>query len=760
MSPQDVQTLEDPKQESEAPEAPEYRVLDANAGRGIYNQLRTDHDTLDRNLGLMRGLLDGNPPVAPQKLKQKNQEDRTNVNYREMEGIVTNYLSAYHDLLNATRKLVDVELMVSNLDPDLKYQWECIIAEEMSTTMKQWKSFAIEMMLHQLEMVFSGMGPIHFDHPTNWHFTACARASVWIQPGTKLGGENMDYLVIKDTMAVTELYRLVRNMDFETEAEGSGWDPKRVKKILIGCAKKQYGLNGIPEAYGLGEWTGIQENIRSNDIGWAADKEDIAIFHLYVREYDGSITHHIVDTLGTGKEWLYRKRNAYEDWHQCVHFFLFEVMSRQMRGAKGLGHKAYNGVKTNNRLLCHLVDAAFQHATLVFQGTAGEADVTRRRLFHIGPRMVVPPGIEFKQSLMGTSMEGPLSIVNVVGQRMRTNFRVDQINRDALGAGGQSQSVEQLRQEAMREADVERSKISWYYTQEDWLMEEIFRRMTLQTRGPGDTSEDESDAFVQRCVLRGVPQMVIDPAYVNVRAARAIGFGSASARKRTYYELAQLKPEMDEAGRRNLNRDIVVDAVGMENADRYYPLQDRDRLPSTQTTLVALENLHLQEGEAVPVGIDQPHATHFRLHAQDIMPVMERVQQGQVVPEPQMTQRLFAWATAWLQHTDPHVQAMRNDPTREREYEQAVGIFQSVAAWRKQLEQQLGLIRQRMQQEAEQRQQALQEAARDRVGEAAAKAQADAQQRTMVGLAKVEADREVNLARVQMERETKETDRE
>ena len=103
-------------------------------------------------------------------------------------------------------------------------------------------------------------------------------------------------------------------------------------------------------------------------------------------------------------------------------------------------------------------------------------------------------------------------------------------------------------------------------------------------------------------------------------------------------------------------------------------------------------------------------------------------------------------------HFQTHVQGLEGDPARQAEAQQYAQFLQAIVNWRSQVNQQASMIAQAEQQnqaaqQADQ-QKRLEQASRDKVGEAHVKASQDAQAKVVVGLAGVEADKVVDLAKV------------
>ena len=79
---------------------PESRLSSADAVSDIVDMLIRGDKERNRVRAKVKGLIDGNPPYSPSKLRSTGQAYRTNVNFREAEAFFSVSLTAFYDIFS------------------------------------------------------------------------------------------------------------------------------------------------------------------------------------------------------------------------------------------------------------------------------------------------------------------------------------------------------------------------------------------------------------------------------------------------------------------------------------------------------------------------------------------------------------------------------------------------------------------------------------------------------------------------------------
>lgn len=205
--------------------------------------------------------------------------------------------------------------------------------------------------------------------------------------------------------------------------------------------------------------------------------------------------------------------------------------------------------------------------------------------------------------------------------------------------------------------------------------------------------------------------------------------------------MKELRPLMDDVGQLYLNRELAIDAVGRDNADRFFPLDGVKRF-TVDTQIAILQNGALTSGTPVPVLGSDNHLAHAREHIKPLVEMCELAQGGQIpLAEAAVTYSdLFA-------HTVEHVQFIEGD----------IAASEEAAAMRQML-QRIEEVISNGQKEAEKAQEEAQ--AQGQVAEGGmsqeqqdrfAKAQAEIEIMRMKTQAGIEMEQQRNTARIAME---------
>jgi hypothetical protein len=245
-------------------------------------------------------------------------------------------------------------------------------------------------------------------------------------------------------------------------------------------------------------------------------------------------------------------------------------------------------------------------------------------------------------------------------------------------------------EEVAKEARMEKSNIAFDYAHQERLYREIFRRMVnpdyvnAEAAYPG---KDKAKDFVKRCEDRGVPRKVLLKVdNWDVYAVRAIGMGSWGVKMDITNQVLNARALYDEAGQQAATRDWLAARVGYQNVDRYKAFVNRDKMPTNERSIAALENNDFAEGWEVPAGSDQTHAIHLNTHMEPVMAVVQAVQQMRDPAELDLKRAMNILGRA-LPHIQAHLQYLAADPARKAMVDQYVEVLRVAMETHKKLQQ-------------------------------------------------------------------------
>lgn len=657
-----------PKTLSPSGAAPESRVESAEETHTMVQALIREDAPRARKRAMVQGQIDGNPPYDAEELRRLGQSHRTNLNTREAKGNHNARRTTYYELVMEVPCLVDVS--VDGDQPVLDHGQT--IAEEMHNILWKWDGFLYNMMLHHDQIISFGAGPILFPDDIDWRFEAVEMGAVRVPRNSKASTADLDCCAITFEYPAHELYRRIETPEAANRSELQGWKPAVIKQAIIDAAARGTGST-------LSDWEKIQQTIKHSDLtAGYVHMHPVYAAHFLYREFNGKISHAIVlDCADKTKnqDFLFRKVGRYASWQNALHLVLSEIGTNgKYHSVRGLDQETFAHSTLNDRLTSQIVDAAITSGTIVVQPGAAGTDSSKFRMARVGPFTVVPAGLEIVKTDFNPQMQGLVQVLNL----MRANLAGFAGLQSAMPdeeqrAGRASLGVEKLR--LSKEGQLERGLISFYYHQLDALYLEVARRLLNPRYTQFDAGYELRQEFIDRCIARGVPEDLLKIDKLHVTAMRSLGYGSPTMRRIDTDWLTGMTPHMDEIGRNNTFRDAAASRVGYRQVDRYFPKYDRNRIPTSEHSLAALENNDLREGQPVVVGVDQPHVIHLAIHTAPLRQMAENYLAGRIEME---LQDLLRYFDAGLQHSAQHLDYLRGDRSREIDYGQYMQLFQEL----------------------------------------------------------------------------------
>ena len=677
------------------------RIDNATSAMTLFHQLETEDSTASRFRSKIQGLLDGNPPRDPAKMRRLGLAGFSNVNFREAEGVIDMNASSFWDLDMNVPAFITVKVKDDRklaIPDELNYG--NVIAEEYSALIDDWPEYYYNRMLSIGEMLKYGMGPVFWRDKYDWHFEAMKFGMVLLPSDTKALTKEPELMMVRDSMRVGELFRLIETDEDKVASNDVGWDVHEVKDAILRAQK-----NRVPakDRLQIPEWEAMQQLIKNND--YAANHvtcNPVGVIHILVREVGGDkkVTHYIICEDEERVEFLFQEEGGFDSMYDVACLFVAGVGDGLIKSVKGLGHKIYPHVAQSNNFINHIVNAGYLGGSmLVTTNTPNAMSLTQ-----FGPVTILPSHVkaienEFSPNL--DKLEGVRGILNSV-----LNNNTGVFKRSSEGRSGPTRTAHEVNVEEIKNAKLEKTTINIHYLQLDALHRQTMKRLLNPDYPELAVGHDEAKEFINRCVDRGVPREFLVYERLRIKAVRSVGFGSAVAQERVTGELLGVSDRFPTIGQNNALRDYVSARVGHQSVDRYVPVVTMRDIPNSETSVATLENNAIVSGMETMVGADQPHPIHVPIHlnllAQLVEAYMKNKEGGQV--DVVKTYQILARGLA---HVSQHLEFWSKNPSRKAERESAEGAVKQIQQVLKQLE---GKVRQvQQQQEQAAREQAAQQ---------------------------------------------------
>jgi hypothetical protein len=665
---------------NEEGKAPETRIADAASAREIFQKLIMADELRNSTRAKLRGLVDGNPPYNPAELRRNNQAFRTNVNFRESEAFLTLAMSAFYDVFAEVPTYANVRTAYGN-DMDKREEWSKIITEEFDRLQKLDKDFDYIMQLSQREMVLIGNGPLIFEDGSNWRCKAIMATDLLVPDGTKSNVSDWKVACVRTRMGVDDLFEKIQD---EQAATAAGWDVNYVRQRIRAA---------MPEPYRSGvqyDWEFFQRQLRSNDITFSARSEVVLMSHIFYKEFDGQISHAIIDERDS-ESFMYRKLRRFKRWEQIIHPMYYDRGDGEHHGVKGLGIKMLQAMELKNRLRCSMVDSAFARTQILFRPLNPNA-LSKTSVVQQGPYAILPPDYEVIQQNIAGVLDAPMAVNADLENVLQGNLSQ---YRQSLAKSGNPRTATEMEIISAQQSAIGKTQLSRYYNQLDSFFEERYNRASNPNLNPITKSDKDAIEFQRRCAERGVPvQAMLDIDFVE--ATRTVGQGSQFAKKQLLGELLGLLGSLPEGGKVSLLRDYIAAQVGQQMVDRYLPTQIQSSRVQDQTALAVLEHSSLRQGNMAIVTDTQNQIVHIDTHLAAANEAAASIQQGG------NPQEIMLFLQGIGQHVQDHLTRLSTDPTRRPQVEAYAQQLQMLV----QTVQQLGEMLQEQQQAMAQQQQA------------------------------------------------------
>lgn len=758
------------------------RFTDPQAIYDLYDQMKIDDAEDAERRTKIKTAFEGGLPYDPKQLKAKGLAFMTNLSFNSLKGTIEARCESITKLSTDTCNLIELEPRSDGTaGPDDERVGE-IVAEAFSEAVRTEGHTIPALATMRRETDLHGLGPITWPDDVTYYPLALERGQVKFRGDGPAVSSDHDLFMFESELQASYVFMLLDNEEF---AKDAGWDVAVLKQLVIDV----YGHhsetdNDSTSAYGLSPSETSLMHIRTNAFYERHQFDRFSVLHVYVREMCSprGVSHIIVPGRnGQTKKFLYYKENAYRTMDECMIWLPASTSERYARAVRGIATYLVPTEKTNDRLTCAMIDAAFRALRVTLKQSAPGVNPAVS-LSEVGGTNIIAAGLDVENNGSAAQVLSQVAQVRTMLGRVGTSgiAGVDNsplpVGAKTFEGGNQLSKAEAEIMEGRRLARDE-NLFNQCVTIHDKIFRECFRRFMRIVNGPEPILMEypEIVKFISDCEAKGVTREVLMevPDRFTVNMCRDLALGANGMFQLLSSMLQATAGNLDENGRKSVVHDMYRLKFGRRAANKYCPLVSRDKTPSDQASHAVQENNAIRRSEPVLVGADQWHWAHIPVHSQILQEIQQAVQQGlaeaqnmvaqgngvqqspdgELAPQVEDPERLAKTLEAASAHIQEHLQFGQNQLGMKASAEQIRSMLKGLAPTIKALN--LAIATQRRVKEAEmERQQREVEALRQQASEAEmqkalAKVQADKE----VGLAKVQADKEVGLAKVQADRE-------
>lgn len=620
---------------------PEARLKDPDAARQIYQKMKDEDLIRSRHRAQTQELLDGELPWDQAILDAEGMSDMPNLNFGGAEQQLERARMPYYNAIQSTEQLVSVKTTFGPAEE--RDNWNAIMAEEITRTFRRWPGFCFQADKLTHHFVWEGVAFASWRDSTDWRFRAYSLDNFLIPSGAFATEDEVELFSGMDDYSVTRLYAAIEN---EEQATALGWNVPAVKTAIMKA----------DSTYQANDWAYIVEKIKGNDMLMASTLPSIKVIQTIVQEFDGTVSHYLTTQTDQGhKDFLYCCRQKYDCMSEAVIMFTYGIgTNTKTHSIRGLGYKIYTFEHQRNRSLCRMISSG-DMASLMMLQPDGEESMSNVGLQVFGQNGIIDPNMKAFNYTAPNITQSVLPVLNEM-ERLR-NDRVAGYSSDNVFDGDARKTKGEVMAHLQQAATLSSSSEDFWYNPFERLIRQCVRRLTRRGYLTVEPGGREVAALKKRLFKRGVPLEAFYMLDIDETAlVRSIGSGSAAAKTVALNRVETLYPRMDAIGQAKLNRDLAVDAVGVQKANEYFPLDGQKRMP-VDYSIAILQNDQLLRGVEVPVLPEDYHVVHAEAHLVPLQQAFDAVQQGEVpIDQMAMQNRLL------FQHTTEHVSLIQGDP--------------------------------------------------------------------------------------------------
>ena len=615
---------------------PESRLKSAAALRAIHSQNRRDDEGSAINRARVQAMLDGEPPFNQAALNANGQGAKANANFLQGRTLLNRINNGYLDMVTSVKQLMSISVEYG--EPAERHDYNRIITEELTRTIRKWGSFQSRFM--RLVDMFNthGVGIAFWPDPDDFRFSVCGFGDMLVPRQTEASEDCVEIATAEKHMTVAELYGYIKD---EEKAAARGWNVPAVKDAIHRAVTTTTNYSNF-------DIEATQREVKNSDFIANRKFQHVKVVCGYVKEFNGKISYYMAEKDHEGP-FLCVEPNKYASAEEAFVFFCYGVGNGTFHGIRGFGHLIYPTEQLINRTINTAFDLSTTGVLLESEGANSEMEMSIRK---VGAWEILPKGFRLADGT--TTLPNMSQTLYPLLDRAK-NMLGESGSQFAAPQAGVYQNEDSVNAQLEQLAGADSGSIDLFYGSFDRVIRTMVKRIVV-----GPKSDPLVREFHRRIAARGItPEILKAIDHDNTYAFRAYGAGSPAARALVHKQLLSLLPNLDETGQQFLLHNVLADIVGPIIADNYRPAPTQPRMPAEAKTAF-LENSTLARGEEVPVFPSEMHATHAMQHMPFINQRLDAIERGQLDPMQELPglQQMLA-------HLSEHGNALATDPSQK-----------------------------------------------------------------------------------------------
>lgn len=625
----------------------ESRIRDGWHAHSIFRKLEQDDSSAEQARANIDYQIDGGLPYDEQVMRDANRGDEANVNFREARAEDDLAQTPFIEMTTVTPTLWNIQTRYGN-ETD-RTEWSRVISEEHTNTVRAWGE-DFDYFRLRLAQQFTRHGPAYtyFEDELNWQWKSDGPSAFKVPRNTQSRSSAIPYCICKRDFKLHELYAFIRN---EKAAEDQGrWNIEGVKRALVFASTVS---GNTWQNYG---WEAFQREVKENDIEFSSRTEVIRCYHLWAREFDGTVSHYIGLQDGVAMEqgeiynpkdvhqgdeeskisdmegngFLYAHRSRFPSFESAIIPFFYNIGTHgTIHSIRAQGEMNFGPISISNKTLCKLIDCAGTSSMIIMQADSAN-DAENAAWVQRGAFMIVSGQ---NNKIVPTAMP------DVSGRLLPVLDRTAMLRRQVSPSTGaqsdnkkskQPKNKYEIQSEQNRTGSLNSAMLTQFFGPWGRLGREMYRRMMNPDLREDDPGGCEAFAFRAACMARGVPPEAMAFDKVKVDAVRTIGNGSPEQRQYASEQILEMSEGFDEHGKWKARLDAVASVPGVNySAALDYCGPEKPRQPQDKQ-IANVENALFTLGQKQPVESEENHWVHCLTHSELVKQTVDAFQNGEM----------------------------------------------------------------------------------------------------------------------------------
>lgn len=615
---------------------------------------------------------DCEPPDDPQYLKAHGLGNVTNVCWGTMESRVDEIVETYYNLANGGRTFLKFHTRAQG--PQVTRALD-ILANEHKIMWDSWNGR--QELMEQLVMNRSiyPFSAVYYDFPVGWHARALHPRNLIYPARASTDVDSWFWCAVATSFEAWQLLAKLKDAD---KARDVGWKPDKIRQACEFFCKENASL--ISSLGTNITWANVGwEQIEQNDLAF---NDTIPAFILYVKEWDGKISEHIlVNHAQVG--YIYSKVAKHERLSEVLRIFPHAIGSGTLDSVRGYGTKTLTYHDALDRLTNAEYDTALITSSLILQADGGTTlDKLSETIINNGGITALPSGFSPAQVNFRDSAAG----IRLLHQKLSA-----QLSRNAPALVGDVEigEYEKSQREAamlyQTQLQLGLFKVDRFHEQMNGFGETHWKRLLACLKAQDeDNGVKEAKQFFELVARQGATPDVVASIY---RVTHRIG-GARGNRVNAQIGMDRARQYIgmfSEEGKRDFaKRDIALSLDSEDEAHAWLGGMGVPDIDSEQANKAMVENGTIAAGQPVVAAGTDVDLIHMGQHTGFVAAEIGRCEQGQL--DPRVCLRTIGLAQ---QHVQPHFQRLAMDKYAVEQTKELMSTWSQFENQRRMLEQQV-----------------------------------------------------------------------